>query len=107
MGTSGVASSMAGQCQIQLRYCRSPNVLACHEKVQRECCGLKRSSCYGNSVIRIRRLSFGAVESRRFNLEAGRLRTFVVRAQEDDKEQQEIDKMEDKSPGKMLQTHLW
>lgn len=97
MGSTGVASSMAGQCQIQLQNFRPQHALACCENVQRGRFAPLRLSCYGNSAIRIRRRSFGALESRRFRSETGRLRNFVVRAREGDKEKLGIDKVEGKS----------
>lgn len=54
-----------------------------------------------SAKIRIRRLSFGAVEARPFvRLGLVSVRSFVVRAQEEEKEQQEVEKVEDKSSGK-------
>ena len=66
-------------------------------------------------VIRTERCSFGVAGSRFRGLEGGRLglvssRTVVVRAQKEDKEGQELDKVEKKSSGKVsssLQVFLY
>lgn len=102
MGTVAVYSSTYGQCAPPRRSCQI--FLPRHETLlpPTKCCGLPSLSCSAkrtSSAIRIGtvRFGFGAVESRGLGLEG--VRNVVVRAQEE-KEQLEVEKVEEKSLGK-------
>jgi hypothetical protein len=113
MGAVSVSSCITGRCggaptscrsqmQLQERRHRCRDFVACRQRLQGGLCAVSRFSKRRVCVVGSRSGGFGP---RVFSSGEGRLgftgvRNGAVRAQEDEKENQELDKVEDKGSGK-------